>query len=166
MKSLNDYLLEYQAQLKKGIINKAYQGLMEYIMGLRVFLQGKYPTYFVSGSIYFGTMDMTYFSFYPESLKSRGLKVAIVFLHEKYCFEVWLAGTNKKVQKEFWELINKAGWNKYQLVPDLKGADSIIEYTLVDHPDFNNLDSLTNRIENETLKFIKDVEGFLISCKG
>jgi hypothetical protein len=31
----------------------------------------------------------------------------------------------------------------------------------VDNPDFSDLDALTEQIERETLKFIKDVEGFL-----
>ena len=38
-------------------------------MELRTQLKNKYPDYFVSGSIYYGYMDMTYFSFFPESLK-------------------------------------------------------------------------------------------------
>jgi hypothetical protein len=42
-----------------------------------------------------------------------------------------------------------------------KVNDSFIEYILVDNPDFNNLDDLTNKIERGTLKFIEDVEKFL-----
>jgi len=43
----------------------------------------------------------------------------------------------------------------------IKGIDSIIEYILVDNPDFSDLDALTNQIENDTLKFIDDVENFI-----
>ena len=69
MKPFHEYMNEYKKQLKKGDIKEAYKGLMEYIMDLRVFFKKKYPDYFVSGSIYYGYMDMTYFSFIPESLK-------------------------------------------------------------------------------------------------
>ena len=42
-----------------------------------------------------------------------------------------------------------------------KGADSIIEYNLIDNPDFNELDKLTKQIEIGTLNFVADVENFL-----
>jgi hypothetical protein len=106
-------------------------------------------------------MDMTYFSFFPESLKHRNLKVAIVFIHDTCRFEVWLAGVNKQVQQKYWKLFKERNWNKYHIVSTTKGVDSIIEYNLVDNPDFSDLNSLTKQIEAETLKFIKDVESFL-----
>jgi len=73
MESLHEYINEYRKQLKKGAIQVAYKGLIEYIMGLKTHLRNKYPKHFVSGSIYQGYMDMTYFSFFPESLKHRKL---------------------------------------------------------------------------------------------
>jgi hypothetical protein len=161
MGSLQEYLDDYRKQLEKGTLQKAYKGLMEYILILRAYLKNKYPDHFVSGSIYYGTMDMTYFSFYPESIKQRNLKIAIVFIHEAFQFEVWLAGYNKQVQFKYWKLFKESNWEKYQLVPTTKGVDSIIEHVLVEKPDFSDLDTLTKQIENETLKFIKDVENFL-----
>jgi hypothetical protein len=161
MGSFQEYMNEYRKQLENGAIQKAYKGLMEYIMDLRTHFQNKYPDYFVSGSIYYGYMDMTYFSFFPRSLKDRKLKIAIVFLHEACRFDVWLAGYNKQVQQKYWELIKESGWNKYHLVSTTKGVDSIIEHVLVDGPDFSDLDSLTNQIENATLEFILEVESFL-----
>ena len=104
---------------------------------------------------------MTYFSFFPESLKQRKLKIAIVFIHDAFRFEVWLAGNNKQVQSKYWKLIKESGWNKYHIVSTTKGVDSIVEYILVDNPDFSDLDTLTKQIERATLKFIKDVERFL-----
>ncbi len=141
--SLHEYLDEYRKQLEKGMVQKAYKGLMEYIMGLRTYFKNKYPDCFVSGSIYYGYMDMTYFSFIPKSLKEHNLKVAIVFLHEAFRFEAWLAGTNKQFQTKYWQLFKESGWNKYHVVPTTNGEDAIVEYTLVDRPDFCKLDSLT-----------------------
>lgn len=161
MGTFQEYINEYRKQLEKGAIQEAYRGLMEYFMGVRSYFKNKYPDYYVSGSIYFGYMDMTYFSFVPESLKRRKLKVAIVFVHEKFRFEVWLAGYNKKVQTKYWQLFKESNWKKYRIPSTTKGVDSIVECILVDNPDFNNLDRLTKKIENETLKFIKDIENFL-----
>jgi hypothetical protein len=161
MESMPEYLNEYRKQLKKGVIQKAYKGLMEYIMDLRTHLKNKYPDYLISGSIYYGYMDMTYFSFFPESFKQRNLKVAIVFNYDQFRFEVWLAGYNKQVQQKYWKLFKERNWNKYRIVSTTKGVDSIIDHTLADNPDFSDLDSLTKQIETGTLNFINDIEGFL-----
>jgi hypothetical protein len=161
MESFQETVDEYRKQMEKGKIQVAYKGLMEYIMGLRTHLKTKYPDYSVSGSIYFGYMDMTYFSFFPESLKQRGLKVAIVFIHQTCRFEIWLAGYNKQVQAQYWKLFKTSGWNKYQIISTIEGADSIIEYRLTENPDFNDLDALTKQIEDAALRFIKDIEAFL-----
>ena len=166
MASFHEHLNEYRRQLEKGAIKEAYKGLMEYIMGLRTHFKNKYPEYFVSGSIYYGYMDMTYFSFTPQSLKHRKLKIAIVFNHDAFRFEVWLGGYNKQVQQKYWELFKESDWNKYHIVSTTKGVDSIIEYILVDNPDFGDLDTLTKQIERETLIFIKDVESFLSKHKN
>jgi hypothetical protein len=161
MASFHEYLKEYRKQLEKGAIQEAYKGLLHYAMDLRTYFQNKYPDYVVSGSIYVGNMDMTYFSFYPKSLKQRNLKIAIVFIHDAFRFEVWLAGLNKQVQTKYWKLFKESKWNKYQIVPTTKGVDSIIEHILVANPDFSDLDALTRQIETETLKFIADAESFL-----
>jgi hypothetical protein len=161
MESFQESMNEYRKQLERGAIKTAYRGLMEYIMDLRTLFKNKYPDYFISGSIYYGYMDMTYFSFIPKSLKDRNLKIAIVFNHAAFRFEVWLAGYNKQVQQKYWKLIKDSNWNQYHIVPTTIGVDSIIEDILVDNPDFSDLDSLTEQIERTTLKFIKDVESFL-----
>ncbi len=164
MKSLDQSMQEYHAQLKKGSIQPAYRGLMEYMASLRTRLQEKYPDYAVSGSIYQGYMDMTYFALTPQSLKERGLKIAVVFVHEAFRFEVWLAANNKQLQKKYWELLKERGWDKYPLVPTTDGADAILEHVLVENPDFGDLDALTAAIETETMRFIAEVETFVTNA--
>jgi hypothetical protein len=161
MESFHECMTEYRIQIEGGKIQVAYKGLMEYIMDLRTYFKNKYPDYVVSGSIYYGYMDMTYFSFFPKSSKHLNLKIAIVFIHKTFKFEVWLAGYNKQIQTKYWKLFKDSDWNKYHLVSTTKGVDSIIEHILVDNPDFGNLDSLTKQIETSTLEFIQDVEDFL-----
>jgi len=161
MESFHESMLELKSQLEKGTIQKAYQGLMEYLLELRTHFQKKYPDYFVSNSLYYGYLDMTYFAFIPPSLKERKLKPAIVFVYEAFRFEVWLAAANKQVQSKYWALIKDNGWDRYRLVPTVKGHDAIIEYVLVKEPDFRDFDALTEKIEHGTLKFIEDVEHFL-----
>ncbi len=131
MESFHEYMNEYRKQIEKGAIKEAYRGLMKYIMDLRTHLKNKYPYHFVSSSIYYGYMDMTYFSFIPQSFKRRKLKVAIVFIHDTCRFEVWLGGYNKQVQTKYWKLFKESGWNKYHVVSTTEGVDSIVEYVLV-----------------------------------
>lgn len=151
---------EYRKQIEKGSIQKAYQGLMGYMMDLRTHFK-KYPDYLVSGSIYYGFMDMTYFAVFPKSLKDRDLKIAIVFLHDKFRFEVWLSGKNKQVLAKYWQLFKESEWDKYLIVSPMRGVDSVVEYILVNNPDFSDLGALTKQIEQGTLKFIQDIESFV-----
>ncbi len=165
MEPFHDSIPEYRKQMEKGDIPKAYKGLMEYILELRTYFQKKHPDYSVPGSIYFGYMDMTYFALNPKSLGQKKLKIAIVFIHGSLRFEVWLAAQNKGVQSKYWKLFKDSNWDKYRLVSTTQGADSILEHVLVANPDFCDLDQLTKQIEKETVKFIKDVEGFLAKHK-
>jgi hypothetical protein len=158
-------MVEYKKQMEIGDIREAYRGLMEYLMGLRAYFSNKYPDHIVSGNLYNGYMDMTYFSFSPASLKLKKLKVAIVFIHDKFRFEVWLSAYDKHVQTKYWKLAKESNWNKYNIPPATKGYDSIIEHILVENPDFSDLDKLITQIESETLKFIKNVENFLSKNK-
>jgi len=161
METFSECMIEYKKQMEKGTIIKAYQGLMEYIMELKTELKNRNPEYFVSGSIYYGYMDMTYFSFTPKSIIDKQLKIAIVFIHEKLRFEVWLAGYNRKVQAQYWKLFSESEWNKYSIPHTIKGTDSIVEHILVDKPDFNDLNRITDQIQRGVMGFIKDIDGFL-----
>jgi len=161
MTTFQESMTEYKKQLAKGTIQQAYRGLMDYFWSLKSFFENKYPDYYVSGGIYYGFMDMTYFSFFPKTLRPRKLKIAIVFVHESFRFEVWLAGVNKSVQAEYWKLIKDSNWNKYRLPATPEGADSIVEHVLAENPDFSDLDALTKQIETGTLMFTKAIEGFL-----
>ena len=164
MKSFQENMMEYRKQLEKGAIQKAYQGLMQYMMSLKNHVSTQYPDFSVSGSMYYGYMDMTYFSVVPGSLKDRDLKIAIVFVYDAFRFEVWLSGRNQKVLAEYWKIFTESGWDKYTIAPQGKWADSILEHILVDNPDFSDVEALTGQIEQGTLKFIQDVESFLIKA--
>jgi hypothetical protein len=157
----HESMSEFKKQTEKGAVIEAYRGFMEYILDLRTYFQNKYPDHSVSGSIYQGYMDMTFFSLSPESFKRRKLKIAIVFIYETFRFEVWLTGYNRQVQKQYWELFTQSNWDKYHVTSIGKGIDSIIDHILVDNPDFSDLDTLTQQIETGTLSFIMDIEGFL-----
>ncbi|MCE1252104.1 MAG: hypothetical protein LWX83_00980 [Anaerolineae bacterium] len=163
MFSLAEAMGDFKKQLEKGLIQRAYRGLMDYITDLKNYFKNKYPDYYVSGALYYGYMDMTYFSFIPDSLKQRHLKIAIVFVYDRFCFEVWLGGYNKQVQAQYWQMFKENGWDKYTLVADPKSVDAIMAHILVAEPDFSVPQELTAQIEQGVLKFIADIELFLNS---
>ena len=147
--------------MQRGVVPWAYRGIIEYMLGLKAYLQAEYPAYNVSGNLYFGYMDMSYFSFFSDSLQHRKLKTGIVFIHESCQFEAWLFGVNKQVQKQYWKRIKDSGWNQYPLVATTRGEDAILTHVLTANPDFDDLDAVTEQIENGAVKSIKDVETFL-----
>jgi len=78
----------------------AYKGILEFLGKLRAEFVKEHPHYDVV-SIYQGYMDMSYFSLSTKSLKDKGLKIAIVYLHEKGNFEVWLSARNRDIAKSY-----------------------------------------------------------------
>jgi hypothetical protein len=146
--------------LEKGDIQKAYRSIMDFMMSLRIYFEKNYSEYCVSGSIYYGYMDMTYFSFTPEALKEKKLKITIVFIHESVSFEIWFSGYNKSIQEKYWKYFKEKKLKKYHIPEDIKGMDSIVEYKIKEKADFNDLIKLTSKIEKETLSFIKDITAF------
>ncbi len=118
---------------------------MTFMSGLRTYLESMYPDYTAS-SLYFGYMDMTYFAFTPYDLKNKRLKIAIIYLHEQGEFEVWLSGSNRKIQAEYIKLLSGKNLGKYKLSQTLSGVDSIIESTLAEQPDFDHPEELKKHI--------------------
>ena len=159
MQSIQEDMNELRMQLRTGAIQKAYKTLLGYMMDLRIHFQNRYPSFSISG-LYQGYMDMTYFAIVPPSLKHHNLKIAIVFNYEAFRFEAWLSGANRQVQRKYWELFRDSRWTEYRVVTPVKGVDSIIECNLAEDFDFSDLDSLTASIEENTVKFINDVEKF------
>jgi hypothetical protein len=106
-------------------------------------------------------MDMTYFAVVPESFKHRNLKIAIVFNYQAFRFEAWLAGTNRQVQRKYWELFKDGRWTEYRILKPAKGVDSIVECNLAEGFDLCDRDHLAESIEKNAGTFINDMEQYL-----
>ncbi|MEA5077692.1 MAG: hypothetical protein VB013_03905 [Anaerolineaceae bacterium] len=157
MGTLQENMLEYHSQLEKGKIQLAYKGLMEYLSALRSDFARHYPQFELPGALYFGYMDMSYFAIVPPSLKPHKLKIAVVFLHQEFRFEVWLSGVNRQVQTEYWQKIKESGWSRYPLVAKIQGSDAILEHILMTDPNFDDPARLTASIETGTVHFITEI---------
>ena len=166
MKPFHECMDEYRAQVERGAIKEAYRGQMEYLMGFGTHFQKEFPGYTVSGNLYPGYMDMTYFSVVPDTFRRRKFRVGTVFLHGTCSFEAWLAGSNTQVQAHYWKMFQESGWNRYRIPETIRGADSILEYMLAERPDFRDLPLLTVQVERRTREFIRDIEDFLERTEG
>ncbi len=157
MPSMPHDMEEFRKQLRKGSIQKAYKALLSYMAVLRVHFATRYGEPAVSG-LYQGYMDMTYFAIFPPAFKRLDLKVAIVFNYEAFRFEAWLAGRNRKVQRQYWELFKHRNWAAYRVVAPAAGIDSILECDLANDFDLGSPQILTSSIETATDAFINEIE--------
>lgn len=160
MSTLNDDIKEYTGQLRRGAIPRAYRGIIGFMSALMRHMSGKYPEYTAS-ALYAGFMDMTYFAFTPGDLRSRNLKIAVVYLHEENRMEVWLGGGNRKIQADYIAKLGRTDIGDYILSEVKPGVDSIIEKKIARQPDFDHADELTRQIEEATIIFANDMIAML-----
>ena len=104
---------------------------------------------------------MTYFALFSDFLKERGLKLAVLFNYETFSFEVWLAARNRKVQRQYWELLSNTGYRKHQLVEPAVGIDAIVTTVLAADYSVVAEVSLTKQIVQGVTAFRSDIESFL-----
>ncbi len=161
MKGLNEYVIAYQKQLLEGKIQIAYKGIMSFMGNLKSYLSDMHSDY-LAGALYFGYMDMTYFAITTTELKDKQLKIAVVYLHQTNCFELWLSAINKKVQAQYIEKLKDKNLKEYKLSVSLPGVDSIIESRIIANPNFDELTSLKVDIDRLTQKFIKDIMDMIV----
>jgi hypothetical protein len=149
---------EFRRLLETGSIQRAYRALLSYMLGLPTHFKNRLGDSAVS-DLYQGHMDMSYFALFPSSLRHRNLKIAIVFNYDAFRFEVWLAGRNRGVQRQYWKLIKGSRWPGYRVATPAKGVDSILECDLASGLALDDPDALTATIETTTLAFIDGTFG-------
>ena len=127
-------------------------------MNLRTtFIKRLSDKYSFSGILH-GYMDYTYFYYSNDFLKTKKLKLGLVLNHLEMRFEVWLLGNTKPIQKKYWELSKNTKWNNNK---NEMSEYSILEAILVEKPDFNNLDKLTEQIETKMIKASEEILDYL-----
>ncbi len=159
MKTMNQLISDYTSCLRQGEIQIAYKAIMEFMNRLRSHYIKKHPDY-DTGSVYQGFMDMTYYSLGTKPLKDKGLKIAVVYLHEKGVFEVWLSARNREIAKQY-ESIGINTSSDILLFHDAGNQDAIVECTLTSAPDFEDQASLINIIEQNVQKFVAETANLL-----
>lgn len=153
-KKLNDYVKIYKVQLEKGDIQIAYEHLLKYVMSLKAYFQNTQSDSFSFGNVSPGYMDFTYFPFFNDFLREKKLRFGIVLNHQQMRFELWLMGQNAETQSRYWELLKATKWNKNRTTMP---RYSVLEATLVENPNFNDLDSLSATIVSVCMGVAKEI---------
>ena len=152
-KKMNYFVSAYKESLKNGDIQVAYAELVKYVQKLKTtFSKDLGDTYSV-GNVFQGYMDYTYFYLSNDFLKDKKLKLGLVFNHNHVRFEAWLLGQTKDIQEKYWKLLKSTKWINGSEMPQY----SIFEVILVDNPDFDDLDTLTENIKNKLVSVAKDI---------
>ena len=158
MKNFSEYVAVYKEQLQKEDIQKAYEGLIKYVMVLKSHFSKELSDKFLFGNISPGYMDFTYFPFFNDFLREQKLRFGIVLNHKKVRFELWLMGQNIEIQRNYWNLLKTSQWNKEQIAMP---KYSVLEVILVENPDFNELDILTSKIEQEAIILVHEIIDYI-----
>ena len=154
MKDLNHYVEIYKKQLDKGDIKEAYVGLVKYVTRLCTLLSNNLSETYSFGTIFQGYMDYTYFYYTNDFLKKRKLKMGLVLNHANMQFEIWLLGQTIPIQEKYWEQFKTTKWN---IGRTTRPQYSILEAIIIDKPDFDNLELLSEQIENKLLLVSQEI---------
>ena len=157
---IGDDLAQLHDQLDGGALQRAYCSIIGYMSQLRSRFMARDGERAVS-ALYQGVFDMTYFALFPPALKSRGLKLAIVFDYEPFAFEVWLAARNRALQRQYWQLLRDCGWSGHRLVEPATGIDAIVESEVAPASAMATPDELTYRIEAAAEELLGGLVAFL-----
>lgn len=151
---------EFRRRLNDGSIQRAYRGIVSFMSHLRT-IYASQPEAGAVSELYQGYLDMTYFALFPEVLKRRNLKLAIVFDYQKFRFEVWLAARNRQLQQHYWEMFSRNSYNQHPLAELAVGVDAIVSEVLAADCSFQDRDGLAVRIVAGVKSFERDIVAFL-----
>lgn len=158
MSSNDDDIREFQRQLQQGGIRRAYTKIIEFMGHLRRhFTRSGVEV----SSLYQGTFTITYFAIFPEKLKSRDLKIGVVFNYETFQFEAWLLGRNRFVQNHFRERLTTFGFQAYPMADPRLNPDAIVVTNLLDEWTFEDEEHLTEQIVSGVAAFQRAIVEFL-----
>ena len=156
MKTLSQLISDYTVCLQQKDLQLAYKGILEFMSKLRADFIKRYPQY-DAGSMYPGYLDMSYFSLSTQSLKDKGLKLAVVYLHQSGHFEVWLSAKNRAILNTYQPAVGRILADTPALFHDPGNQDAVVEATLASAPDFDDPAALIDTIEQGVAMFVAAV---------
>ncbi len=124
----SNLLLEYKQLLQTTDLRDCYREFLKLFRYIRTELEKRMKEYKFQDTITENGMDYSYFSFTGDKLKTKGLKITIVFMHKDFQFEVWISGSNRKYQSEYYNLLKERDV-PFELTDDPLRKDYILRVT-------------------------------------
>jgi hypothetical protein len=152
-----EYINEYQRLLQTTNLQKGYQEFIRFFRNLRTYLQKELPEYTFTGNIVENNMDYSYFQFANEDLKSKGLKIVIVFVHAEFSYQIWLSGLNREAQRKHYDYLKDKS-HHYTLTANPNKTDFILKMPLVSECNYNNMEELLMTIKANAVAFVHNVK--------
>ena len=143
MKINTNYINEYKKIIQSTNLQKGYQEFVKFFRGFRAYLADNLSEYKFTGNIVENNMDYSYFQFSNDDLQSKGLKFVIAFIHNKFEYEIWLSGMNRKIQINYHSKLSKVK-HKYTMSPDPNRLDYILKEKLFDEVNYDDCEKLFN----------------------
>lgn len=157
MKFDRNLLNTYRTLLQTTELQKSYQEFVALFRFLRIRLAELMPEYKFQGNIVENAMDYSYFQFTDEELKAAGLKIAVVFVHADFRFEVWLSGVNRKVQRKYYEQLKDCEL-AYELTDNPERKDYILRCPIDDGFDISDGEAAAEEIRKAAVEMIRYAE--------
>lgn len=162
MDSLNSRIEAYTKALTEGHLREAYVGIIGCMRSLHIRFDKDAAGYSVSG-LYEGLMDMTYFALTSDRMRRESLKLAVVYVHRKGTFELWISGKNRSVLKKYEKVFAQLPPLSSPRFHERDNRDAILEFTLVETPDFSSLEKLEQSVLLAALEIARAVERMLVT---
>lgn len=145
-----DLLELYRSLLQTTDLADAYGEFVRLFRFLRLQLEKELPDYVFQGNIAENAMDYSYFQCTTPALKSKGLKLAVVFVHRTFRLEVWLSGCNRAQQRRWHEQLRRTPFEPAQ---DPARQDYILRAPLPPDIDLSDGDRLVQTLR-QTLEAV------------
>jgi len=146
-------LMVYMNLLQTTELEKSYQEFLRLFRFLRVELEKELPDYRFQGNIVENGMDYSYFQFTNDTLKKKGLKIAVTFVHRNFQFEVWLSGFNRNIQCGYYELLKNTP-QPFSLTEDPKRSDYILRIPLDQTINISDGKRVLSEIKDASLRLL------------
>lgn len=151
------FIDEYKEIMQNTNLQRGYQEFIKFFRYLRIYLEKETMGFTFTGNIVENNMDYSYFQFTNNELKTKGLKIVIVFVHKDFNYEIWLSGINRNIQNKYFDDLKKSK-KQYALTDNPNRTDYILKTNIIANYDYDNLDKLLNEMKTSINEFIDNIE--------
>ncbi len=158
--SNNMLIRQYTTSINDYSLQRSYRLILDTLSFLQRKINKNNPGY-TSSQLYQGYLDMSYFAVATPLLLDHNLKLAVVYLHAKGCFEAWLAAKNRTVQEQYRTRLRALVKEPYRIKEQQIGEDAILSTVIASYPDFSDIPLLTSELEHKINQILADIHTLL-----